>query len=102
MIVYVTNCLIPPTTLYIFYNFFNCLQSDEEDASEEESGNENEGRQSKRRRLNEEDILRRSERRKWVENRATILFNYLQYSYYGKSVCIIIYDFNNNNKKFYF
>lgn len=62
----------------------------------EESDDENEGRQSKRRRLNEEDILRRSERRKWVENRATILFNYSQYSYYGKSVCIIIYDFDND------
>lgn len=75
------------------------MQSDEEDANEE-SDNEDEGRQNKRRRLNEEDILRRSERRKWVENRATILFNYLQYSYYGKSVCIIICDFDNN--KFYF
>lgn len=61
----------------------------------EESDNENESRQSKRRRLNEEDILRRSERRKWVENRTTILFNYLQYSYYGKSVCNISNDFNN-------
>lgn len=61
----------------------------------EESDNENENRQSKRRRLNEEDLLRQSERRKWVENRETILFNYLQYSYYGKSVCIIINHFNN-------
>jgi len=76
---------------------FNCIQSDEEDASEE-SDNENEGRQSKRRRLNEEDILRRNERRKWVENRTTILFNYLQYSYYGKPVCIIIYNFDNNKE----
>lgn len=68
---------------------FDYIQSDEEDVSEE-SDNENEGRQSKRRRLNEEDLLRRGERRKWVENRTTILFNYLQYSYYGKSVCNIL------------
>jgi len=82
----------------MFYTIlFNRIQSDEEDASEE-SDNENEGRQSKRRRLNEEDILRRSERRKWVENRTTILFNYLQYSYYGKPVRIIIYDFDNNKE----
>jgi len=69
--------------------------------SEESDDENNEGRQSKRRRLNEEDLLRRSERRKWVENRATILFSYLQYSYYGKSVCIIIYDFDNNKERVY-
>lgn len=80
---------------------FNHIKSDEEDVSEESDSENNEGRQSKRRRLNEEDLLRRSERRKWVENRATILFNYLQYSYYGKSVCIIIYDFDNNKERVY-
>lgn len=51
---------------------------------------ENDESQKKRRRLNEEDIIKRAERRKWSENRATTLFNYTQYSYYGKSVSIVL------------
>ncbi|XP_018344949.1 PREDICTED: cell division control protein 45 homolog [Trachymyrmex septentrionalis] len=72
--------------------------SDEEEANDE-SDDETEGRQSKRRRLNEEDILKRSERRKWVENRETILFNYSQYSYYGKSSAIVVFEMAWNMSK---
>lgn len=54
----------------------------------------NDESQRKRRRLNEEDIIKRAGRREWSEKRATILFNYTQYSYYGKSVWIIkIYEY---------
>lgn len=62
--------------------------SDEDEADEEENGES--GR--KRRRLNEEDIIKRAERRKWSENRATILFNYTQYSYYGKSSSLLLFE----------
>ncbi|XP_024882547.1 cell division control protein 45 homolog [Temnothorax curvispinosus] len=81
-----------------YNDIFRDDSSDEEDVNEE-SDNENEGRQSKRRRLNEEDMVRRSERRKWVENRATILFNYLQYSYYGKSSAIVVFEMAWNMSK---
>ncbi|XP_029158158.1 cell division control protein 45 homolog [Nylanderia fulva] len=81
-----------------YNDIFRDDSSDEEDVNEE-SDNENESKQSKRRRLNEEDILRRSERRKWVENRATILFNYLQYSYYGKSSAIVVFEMAWNMSK---
>ncbi|GAB1869359.1 Cell division control protein 45 homolog [Camponotus japonicus] len=81
-----------------YNDIFRDDSSDEEDANEE-SDNESENRQSKRRRLNEEDILRRSERRKWVENRETILFNYLQYSYYGKSSAIVVFEMAWNMSK---
>lgn len=51
-----------------------------------------ESRQSKRRRLNEEDIIKRRERREWERKRETILFNYMQYSYYGKSSAVVVFE----------
>ncbi|EFN83930.1 CDC45-related protein [Harpegnathos saltator] len=81
-----------------YNDIFRDDSTDEED-TDEGSDNENESGQSKRRRLNEEDILRRSERRKWIENRATILFNYSQYSYYGKSSAILVFEMAWNMSK---
>ncbi|XP_032676361.1 cell division control protein 45 homolog [Odontomachus brunneus] len=81
-----------------YNDIFRDDSTDEEDENEE-SDNENENAQNKRRRLNEEDILRRSERRKWIENRATILFNYSQYSYYGKSSAILVFEMAWNMSK---
>ncbi|KAH0564651.1 cell division control protein 45 homolog [Cotesia glomerata] len=71
--------------------------SDEEDQEEEEDDDNSdeemvESRQAKRRRLNEEDLLKRRARREWEEKRDTILFNYMQYSYYSKSSAVIIYE----------
>ncbi|XP_053987531.1 cell division control protein 45 homolog isoform X1 [Hylaeus volcanicus] len=70
--------------------------SDEDDIDE---GSESEESQRKRRRLNEEDIIKRAERRKWAENRATILFNYTQYSYYGKSSAMLVFEMAWNMSK---
>ncbi|XP_043253620.1 cell division control protein 45 homolog [Colletes gigas] len=63
--------------------------SDEDDTDEEL---ENDESQTKRRRLNEDDIIKKAERRQWSENRATILFNYTQYSYYGKSSAMLVFE----------
>ncbi|XP_034945738.1 cell division control protein 45 homolog [Chelonus insularis] len=68
-----------------------------EDSSDDEnpdvdSENEGETQQAKRRRLNEDDLMRRRERREWEEKRDTILFNYMQYSYYGKSSAVILFE----------
>ncbi|XP_020295211.1 cell division control protein 45 homolog isoform X2 [Pseudomyrmex gracilis] len=79
-----------------YNDIFRDDSSDEEDEDEDEDG---ENRQSKRRRLNEEDLIRQSERRKWLENRATILFNYTQYSYYGKSSATVVFEMAWNMSK---
>ncbi|XP_011302303.1 cell division control protein 45 homolog [Fopius arisanus] len=64
------------------------------DSSEDESDEDSDGesRQAKRRRLNEEDMLRKRERREWEEKRDTILFNYSQYSHYGKSSAVLMFE----------
>lgn len=56
---------------------------------EEEVG---ESRQSKRRRLNEEVIIKRRERREWERTRDTRLFNYMQYSYYSRSSAVLVFE----------
>ncbi|XP_076674767.1 cell division cycle protein 45 [Andrena cerasifolii] len=79
------------------YNeIFRDESSDEDDANEESDGEES---QRKRRRLNEEDIVRRAERRKWSEKRDTVLFNYTQYSYYGRSSAMLVFDMAWNMSK---
>lgn len=69
------------------------MQSDDEnddaDGAEDSEGEDedvSEGRAAKRRRLNEEAILKRRERRLWEEKRFDILAEYSQYTYYTKAV----------------
>ncbi|XP_076233214.1 cell division cycle protein 45 [Calliopsis andreniformis] len=69
--------------------------SDEDDMDE----NSDEDSQRKRRRLNEEDLIRKAERRKWAEKRDTILFNYTQYSYYGRSSAMLVFEMAWNMSK---
>ncbi|XP_076160041.1 cell division cycle protein 45 isoform X2 [Ptiloglossa arizonensis] len=79
-----------------YNDIFRDDSSDEDDMNEEL---ENDESQKKRRRLNEEDIIKRAERRKWSENRATTLFNYTQYSYYGKSCAMLVFEMAWNMSK---
>lgn len=65
---------------------------DEDTINNDFSDDDNEFRQSKKRRLNEEDLMKKREKRLWAENRATILFNYSQYSYYGRSSAVLIFE----------
>ncbi|XP_014206971.1 cell division control protein 45 homolog [Copidosoma floridanum] len=76
-----------------YEDVFNDESSDEE-AEEEENGSdeENESRQAKKRRLMENKILKKRNLREWEEKRDTIMFNYTQYSYYGKSTAVIVYE----------
>lgn len=72
----------------------SCLQSEDEDegGSEAGSGGEvgaEESHQDKRRRLDEEGILKRRERRLWEEKRDRLMFDYTQFSYYGRSVSLM-------------
>lgn len=72
----------------------SCLQSEEEDEGGSDAGSGGEGgaeesRQGKRRRLDEEGILKRRERRLWEEKRDRLMFDYTQFSYYGRSVSLL-------------
>lgn len=73
---------------------YNQIYDDSEDESleeeEEEGGDENQV--NKRRRLNEEAILKRREKRIWEETRKRIVFEYTQFSYYGRSSAMIMYE----------
>ncbi|XP_050472079.1 cell division control protein 45 homolog [Bombus huntii] len=75
------------------------FRDDSSDENETDEESENNGSQTKRRRLNEEDIIRRTKRREWTEKRATILFNYTQYSYYSKSSAMLIFEMAWNMTK---
>ncbi|XP_050425869.1 cell division control protein 45 homolog isoform X2 [Adelges cooleyi] len=58
---------------------------DDDDASIEEQ-------QNKRRKLDQSVLLRRKEIRKWEENRKKLLFDYSQFSYYGRSSAMLMFD----------
>nr|XP_003701672.1 PREDICTED: cell division control protein 45 homolog [Megachile rotundata] len=75
------------------------FRDDSSDEDEDDEELESDESQRKRRRLNEEDVIKRVERRKWAEKRATILFNYTQYSYYGRSSAMLVFDMAWNMSK---
>ncbi|XP_024942736.1 cell division control protein 45 homolog [Cephus cinctus] len=78
-----------------YNDVFRDDSSDEEepdDGDDSEAEGEGEDRRVKRRRLNEEDIIRRRQRVEWSKNRSDILFQYTQYSYYGKSSAVLIFE----------
>ncbi|XP_047097509.1 cell division control protein 45 homolog [Schistocerca piceifrons] len=74
-----------------FDQIFRDDESEEENEESEGSGEE-ESRQAKRRRLGEEAILKRRERRLWEENRNRIMFEYTQFSYYGRSSAVEMFE----------
>lgn len=51
-----------------------------------ESNDESEDRAAKRRRLGEEEIMKRREKRLWEDKRNKLLFEYSQFTYYAKAV----------------
>lgn len=55
------------------------------DESDDDNG---ETQVAKRARLDEQTLMKRRERRLWEENRKRILFEYVQFSYYSRSVRI--------------
>ncbi|KAK2575020.1 hypothetical protein KPH14_008767 [Odynerus spinipes] len=76
-----------------YNDVFKDDSSEDEDATNDDlDDGSNESRTTKRRRLNEEDLMKKREKRLWAENRAKILFNYSQYSYYGRSSAVLIFE----------
>lgn len=78
-----------------FQEIFREDESDEEDDDEDnsdENGDEAEGRAAKRRRLGEEAIMKRRERRLWEAKREKMLFEYSQFTYYAKASALYMFD----------
>ncbi|XP_033226952.1 cell division control protein 45 homolog isoform X2 [Belonocnema kinseyi] len=79
---------------------YNEIYKDDSSEEEEEIPSEDEevedgaveSNQAKRRRLNEEIMLKRRERRRWEENRDAIMFHYMQYSFYGRSSAVMVFE----------
>ncbi|KAK3927335.1 Cell division control protein 45-like protein [Frankliniella fusca] len=69
--------------------------SEEEGDNSDNSGNESdpeESRAAKRMRLSEEAILKRRESRLWAEKRDRIVFDYTQFSYFGKASAVRMFE----------
>nr|CAD7415886.1 unnamed protein product [Timema cristinae] len=78
-------------------SFEDIFQEDETDDEGLESegdgvGDEEESRANKRRRMDEGAIMKRRERRLWEEKRNRIMFEYSQFSYYGRSSAVLMYE----------
>lgn len=66
----------------------------DDDDSENDSGNDSDTSEStkKRKRFDDAAIERRIERRKWEENRVKVLFDYMQFSTYGTSSALLMFE----------
>lgn len=95
------------TTIFLYVKSSNeDVDSDELDEEESDIVNVNsvEEQQNKRRKLDQSTLVKRRERRRWEENRKKLLFDYTQFSYYGRSVCIFqcFKIFSDSNMHFLF
>ncbi|CAH1732906.1 cell division control protein 45 homolog isoform X1 [Aphis gossypii] len=80
-----------------FDEIFRDEESSEDDSNSDEpnddSNNDNiEKRQNRRRMRQQNAFIKRKERRNWEEKRKKLLFDYTQFSYYGRSSAILMYD----------
>jgi cell division control protein 45 len=66
-------------------SYFQSEEEEDEVGSDAGLGEEM-SHQAKRRRLNEEAVLKKRDRRLWEEKRDRLMFDYTQFSYYGRSV----------------
>lgn len=65
---------------------------DNEDEEVEENSDKENGEMENRTDRIERDILKRREMRQWEEKRNKVMFDYSQYSYYGRSSAIVIFE----------
>ncbi|XP_017780562.1 PREDICTED: cell division control protein 45 homolog [Nicrophorus vespilloides] len=73
-------------------DFHSVFREDESDEDEEDDDEDSEEGRSKRRRLGEEAIMARRERRLWEDNRNRIMFEYSQFTFYGKASALLMFD----------
>ncbi|KAK7462004.1 hypothetical protein BaRGS_00038586 [Batillaria attramentaria] len=67
------------------------FRDESDDSGNDSDGSDSEGGE-KRRRFDDEAILRRQERRKWEENRNKVLFDYSKFTSYGTSASLIMFE----------
>lgn len=72
-------------------DYDDVFRDDEDDESDAESNDEGE-QLSKRKRYSDEYILKRRERRQWEENRNKTLFEYTQFSSFGSSAALLMFE----------
>ncbi|KAE8747250.1 hypothetical protein FOCC_FOCC006042 [Frankliniella occidentalis] len=84
-----------------FDDVFREDSEDEEDKSDNSGGESDpeENRAAKRMRLSEEAILKRREHRLWTEKRDRFVFNYTQFSYFGKASAVRMFELALNLSK---
>lgn len=76
-------------------DFDDVFREDSEEEEDNNSGEESdpeESRVAKRMRMSEEAILKRREQRVWTEKRNRIVFDYTQFSYYGKASAVQMFE----------
>lgn len=75
---------------------FHSVFREESDDEDYEGGNSDDAdsgdERTKRRRLDEDAIMKRRDRRLWEENRNKLLFEYSQFSYYAKASSLHMFD----------
>lgn len=64
----------------------------DENISDDDDDEYSENQAAKRARLDEQTLQKRRERRIWEDNRQRIMFEYVQFSYYGRSSAITMYE----------
>ncbi|CAG9770153.1 unnamed protein product [Ceutorhynchus assimilis] len=75
-----------------FHDVFRDESDSEAESEAESTGSDGEDRAAKRRRLGEEEIMKRREKRLWEANKNKILFEYSQYTYYARASAINMFD----------
>ncbi|CAB3364458.1 Hypothetical predicted protein [Cloeon dipterum] len=79
-------------------DFETIFRDDDEDINEDSAhssaseGDEPEGRHEKRARKTEESVMKQRDKRLWEEKRNRTLFEYSQFSYYGRSSSAIVFE----------
>ena len=87
----INHVLVIYGTCCIFFRYEEIFRDSDSESDEDEDG-EGDSEGQKRPRYDEQSILKRRERRVWQEKRNKILFEYEQYSFYGRSTAVLMYD----------
>ncbi|XP_058835434.1 cell division control protein 45 homolog [Topomyia yanbarensis] len=87
----------PEESIPEFDAIFQDSESEEEDVEEEDvdnSDDDGEGRSREQNRIQqiEQQLLKRRQRREWEDKRIKLMFEYTQFSYYGNSSALLIFE----------
>ncbi|RZF37098.1 hypothetical protein LSTR_LSTR013794 [Laodelphax striatellus] len=74
-----------------FNDVFQQNDSDEEEEEENEEEDESEERPDRLERI-EKEAAKRRERQRWEEKKNKLMFDYYQFSYYGKSSSVLVHE----------